>query len=79
MNALALDLMLQTELPAATRGTLLPTIPGRVPELADLGEGCAFAPRCDRAIDDCRRAPPPAVEVGASHAARCIRIEEGRP
>ncbi len=63
----------------ATRGTLLPTIPGRVPELADLGEGCAFAPRCGSAIDDCRRAPPPAVEVGASHAARCIRIEEGRP
>jgi peptide/nickel transport system ATP-binding protein len=60
----------------ATRGTRLPTIPGRVPELADLGAGCAFADRCERAIDDCRHAPPPAVEVGAEHVARCIRIEE---
>jgi len=60
----------------ATRGTRLPTIPGRVPELADLGTGCAFADRCEHAIDDCRRAPPPAIAVGAGHVARCIRIEE---
>ncbi|WP_341888958.1 ABC transporter ATP-binding protein [Variovorax sp. YR752] len=60
----------------ATRGTRLPTIPGRVPELADLGTGCAFADRCERVIDACRRAAPPAVEVGADHLARCIRIEE---
>jgi peptide/nickel transport system ATP-binding protein len=63
----------------ATRGTRLPTIPGRVPELADLGAGCAFAERCDRAVDDCRRASPPAVAVGDRHLARCIRIEEASP
>ncbi|HSW16949.1 MAG TPA: ABC transporter ATP-binding protein, partial [Ramlibacter sp.] len=28
------------------RGTRLPTIPGRVPELADLPKGCPFADRC---------------------------------
>jgi len=60
----------------ATRGTRLATIPGRVPELADLGAGCAFADRCDRAVDDCRRAPPPTVALGPGHVARCIRIEE---
>ena len=59
----------------ATRGTRLPTIPGRVPELADLGTGCAFAERCDRAIAECRLAPPPAVALGADHLARCIRID----
>ena len=56
----------------ATRGTLLPTIPGRVPDLADLPAGCAFADRCEYAGDDCRRAPPPALGVGAQHVARCL-------
>ena len=60
----------------ATRGTRLATIPGRVPELAELGAGCAFADRCGRAVDDCRRARPPAFDVGPGHQARCIRIEE---
>ncbi len=63
----------------ATRGTRLATIPGRVPELADLGAGCAFAERCDRAVDDCRRASPPAFDLGHGHMARCIRIEEASP
>ena len=58
----------------ATRGTKLPTIAGRVPELADLPSGCPFAERCERAIDDCRRAPPPPVALGDAHMARCIRI-----
>jgi len=63
----------------ATRGTVLPTIPGRVPELADLGVGCAFADRCERAVDECRRTPPREVAVGADHLARCIRIEAPAP
>ena len=58
----------------ATRGTKLPTIAGRVPDLADLPSGCPFAERCERAIDDCRRAPPPPVALGDAHMARCIRI-----
>ena len=56
----------------ATRGTLLPTIPGRVPDLADLPAGCAFADRCEYAGDDCRRAPPPTLGVGSRHVARCL-------
>ena len=52
----------------------LPTIPGRVPELADLPHGCAFADRCERAIDACRAGPPAAVSVGPAHEARCIRV-----
>ena len=56
------------------RGTRLSTIAGRVPSLADMPPGCAFADRCGLVIDDCRRAPPPAVVVGPGHAARCIRV-----
>ena len=56
------------------RGTRLPTIAGRVPELADLPAGCPFAERCPRVIDDCRRAIPPALAVHGAHTARCIRM-----
>jgi peptide/nickel transport system ATP-binding protein len=55
------------------RGTRLATIPGRVPELADLPVGCPFADRCERVVDECRRAMPPAVALAAGHDARCIR------
>jgi peptide/nickel transport system ATP-binding protein len=57
------------------RGTRLSTIPGRVPELADLPMGCPFAERCTWALDDCRRALPAPQLVGPQHQARCIRLE----
>ena len=56
------------------RGHRLATIPGRVPELIDLPPGCGFAERCSLAVDACRAAPPPALEVAPGHAARCIRL-----
>jgi peptide/nickel transport system ATP-binding protein len=56
------------------RGTRLATIPGRVPELADLPPGCPFAARCERALPACAEAMPPAVALGGGHTARCIRI-----
>jgi peptide/nickel transport system ATP-binding protein len=60
------------------RGTRLTTIPGRVPELADLPEGCPFAERCVLVIDDCRRALPAPEPVGPGHLARCLRLEAAR-
>ena len=54
----------------------LATIPGRVPELADLPAGCPFASRCAWVIDACRTALPPALPVGPDHTARCIRVAE---
>ena len=54
------------------RGTRLATIPGRVPELADLPAGCPFAERCARAEPACRQAPPPAVELSPGHRVRCL-------
>ena len=57
-----------------SRGTRLPTIPGRVPELADLPKGCPFADRWARVIDECRTAVPPPLPVNPTHDARCIRM-----
>jgi len=56
------------------RGTRLPTIPGRVPELTDMPPGCPFAPRCGLAVAECLSGPPPVVEVevGVGHQARCL-------
>jgi peptide/nickel transport system ATP-binding protein len=56
------------------RGTRLPTIPGRVPELADLPAGCPFAERCAWVVDGCRSDLPPVAAVGPGHHARCIRL-----
>jgi peptide/nickel transport system ATP-binding protein len=57
------------------RGTRLSTIPGRVPELADLPVGCPYAQRCPVAVEACRAAPPAGVPVGPLHEVRCLRIE----
>jgi glutathione transport system ATP-binding protein len=62
-------------LDAAGRTPLVP-IDGQPPSLTDLPQGCPFAPRCPLVIDQCRSAEPPLREVGAGHAAACIRVEE---
>ena len=54
------------------RGTRLPTIPGRVPELHEMPAGCAFADRCPRVEADCRAAAPALADVAPSHSARCL-------
>ena len=60
------------------RGQPLSTIAGTVPDLVDLPPGCPFADRCTQVLDACRDAMPPEFELGAGHAARCIRIEAAR-
>jgi peptide/nickel transport system ATP-binding protein len=57
-------------------GRRLSTIRGRVPALHEMPAGCAFADRCELAIDACRAAPPPEQAVDATHAVRCIRWHE---
>jgi len=51
-------------------------IPGMMPSLADLPEGCPFRPRCDRAVTACL-VRPPLLEVSPGHAVACA--VEGRP
>lgn len=49
----------------------LQEIPGIVPPLYQLPQGCAFAPRCPRADDKCRAAYPPYEEKSAGHWTAC--------
>jgi oligopeptide/dipeptide ABC transporter ATP-binding protein len=56
----------------------LRTIPGGLPNLAFPPPGCRFAPRCDRAIEDCTRGRPPLIAVEAAHSAACIRVDAVR-
>ena len=53
------------------RGEPLPTIPGTVPELADLPTGCAFADRCAMATDVCWRQAPEMELIGTNHRTAC--------
>ena len=49
----------------------LQDIPGIVPPLTKLPDGCAFAPRCPRADDRCRADYPPYEEKSTGHWAAC--------
>ncbi|MGV9559206.1 ABC transporter ATP-binding protein [Streptomyces sp. NPDC003401] len=42
-------------------------VPGMPPELGDLPDGCAFAPRCDRATDTCTTVPALTDAVACHH------------
>jgi peptide/nickel transport system ATP-binding protein len=46
-------------------------IPGIVPPLNDLPPGCAFNPRCVRAVDLCRAEAPPLETKRTGHFAAC--------
>ena len=46
-------------------------IPGIVPSLLDLPQGCLFAPRCPLATERCREAGPPIEEKRPGHWAAC--------
>ncbi len=61
---------LMASTPLAAKGKKrLSQIPGAMPRLTDLPEGCAFHPRCPIAKDKCRRDPAPTVEAGGGKAA----------
>ena len=40
----------------------LPCIPGQVPSLRNLPQGCAFAERCPKRTDQCLNSPPPLMD-----------------
>lgn len=46
-------------------GTVLPTIPGRAPDMYAPPPGCRFASRCNQMQEDCLAAEPPCVVVPA--------------
>lgn len=53
---------------------VLSSIPGQVPNLSDLGPGCAFAERCSSVVQGCTERMPPEVPVGPDHRAFCCRL-----
>ena len=53
----------------------LEAIPGSPPDLYEEPPGCAFAPRCSRAMEVCRRYAPPAFSVGEDHMSRCWLLD----
>ena len=49
----------------------LSEIPGVVPSLIGMQDGCSFAPRCAHASEQCRVAFPPEVEMAPDHRVAC--------
>jgi oligopeptide/dipeptide ABC transporter ATP-binding protein len=57
------------------RRVRLDPIPGQPPDLARLGPGCPFRPRCPFAVERCQEMPPLA-EVDPGHLSACWRARE---
>jgi peptide/nickel transport system ATP-binding protein len=58
----------------AGKGRLV-QIEGAMPRLDAIPPGCAFHPRCPRAVERCRLERPELAPVGPAHAAACWRLE----
>ncbi len=58
---------------ASVNKVRLQAIPGSVPALTSLPQGCRFHPRCAFATDICRAALPPLERAGDGHMIRCAR------
>ena len=54
----------------------LHTIPGVVPNLLHLSQGCPFSNRCEYATDQCRTEKAQLHPVAPDHQVRCSRCEE---
>ena len=61
---------------ARTRRARLNEIKGLVPSLADLPQGCTFAPRCGLASDECRASYPPLAQYRPGHWVACWHAEK---
>jgi len=66
----------ETAAHARTRRARLNEIKGLVPSLADLPQGCTFAPRCGLASDECRASYPPLVQHRPGHWVACWHAEK---
>ncbi len=51
------------------RTRVLPVIPGGLPDLADVPDGCVFRSRCDQSVEICARERP--TLEGGDHCAAC--------
>ncbi len=60
---------------AESRSHQLYTIPGRVPSLHQMPDGCRFGPRCEFTVDRCSE-PQVLAPIGGERLVRCHRSEE---
>ena len=58
------------------RQAMLKPIHGLMPDPTNLPEGCAFAPRCNYATEECKKACPALRNVGGTHMVACVRYEK---
>jgi peptide/nickel transport system ATP-binding protein len=56
---------------ASNKGQKLAAIPGNVPSLGEVAQGCRFAPRCDQAWALCHQQAPEWTELGEGQGVRC--------
>jgi peptide/nickel transport system ATP-binding protein len=52
----------------------LEPIPGNVPMMSNMPQGCRFAPRCDQIMDICKQSPP--MQLEQDHRCRCWLFAE---
>ena len=55
----------------------LPAIPGQPPIPAQLPSGCAFHPRCSKAVAICRESVPALKELASAHQSACWVAQDG--
>ena len=69
---------LQRSIPSLQpKGAELYTIPGMPPDLSKPHPGCAFAPRCEFAAEQCHGTDPRLVDLAPGHATACLRVQAG--
>lgn len=71
--------LLAANLHDVARGERLNAIAGSPPALEIKPDACPFAPRCPRAISDCRAALPPMLEPSVRRRVACLRAEDAVP
>ncbi len=62
---------LKDALPSAFSRKKLYSIPGQIPSLLDLPNGCKFHPRCPRAMPQCKKEEPPLFQQTSERKVRC--------
>lgn len=67
--------LLSSTVIGATPGEPIQAIEGMAPDLANMPSGCAFAPRCPFATDECSAGVPALTDFGSAHQAACFHAK----
>ena len=57
-----------------TKTRILPVIPGEIPNLVNLSDGCIFRSRCQFALPICEMHVPRKHEITSTHSAKCHQL-----